>query len=262
MGIGLSSFRHLTRLAAKHPPGPDAAALMLGRQKFRLVPPGPAARRAINTADARPFDAALQANGLQGTAMAMIRPDGYAEGVFEGLGYTSVKTLDFSAYEGADLIWDLNEPVPDDWHGRFSLIFDGGTLEHVFDVRQSFRNVYDMLAPGGIFASATPLNNMPGHGFYQFTPELVWSYWRRTAGCAVLRCHSYTRSHPHIQDFPDPEEVGGRLTVNRGPRRWGLGPREAMLMFYAVQKPQQTVSAGQRALQSDYTTRWKQAEAS
>jgi len=40
--------------------------------------------------------------------------------------------MDFSAYEGADLVHNLNQPVVKSLEGRFNFILDGGTTEHVF----------------------------------------------------------------------------------------------------------------------------------
>lgn len=68
---------------------------------------------------------------------------------FKLLGVAEVMALDYSDYEGADIIHDLNYPVSANLKDRFDLIVDGGTIEHVFDVRQSFMNIAAMLRPGG-----------------------------------------------------------------------------------------------------------------
>jgi len=50
------------------------------------------------------------------------------------LGANRVDSIDYSTYEGASIIHNLNEPLPSDLRQQFSAVFDGGTLEHVFDV--------------------------------------------------------------------------------------------------------------------------------
>ena len=55
---------------------------------------------------------------------------------FNKLGFKTVTSLDYSDYEGADLIHDLNNPIPDSLHDKFDFVYDGGTLEHVFDFPQ------------------------------------------------------------------------------------------------------------------------------
>ena len=55
--------------------------------------------------------------------------------VFRTLGAAEVLALDCSAFEGAEVIHDLNQPLPEHLASRFDLVLDAGTLEHVFDVR-------------------------------------------------------------------------------------------------------------------------------
>ena len=258
MGIDLSTFTHLAALAGQH--NFDGRSLMLGRQKFRLMMSGPERQKRINRSDPRPFDAALRAAGLAIEATSLVQEDGYAERMFDGLGFGAIESLDFSDFEGAQVTWALNNPVPHAWHGRYNFIFDGCTLEHVFDVRQSFQNVYDMLDAGGIFVSSTPLNNYPEHGFYQFTPELVWTWWGLSCGCEIVTCLSCSAKRAHVQDFPDPKSTGRRLKIASAPRRYGaFGRAEPLLMVYAVQKPHAT-AASQPTLQSDYAIRWEAAQ--
>lgn len=254
MGVGLPSFANLAWLATVHPPSGDC--LMLGRQKFRLTKKGKVRKKKVETDDVAAFDSVLQRVGLRVSAAEMVQDDGYAETMFEKLGFGRPETLDYSDFEGAQRIWDLNQPVPEDWRGRFGFIFDGGTLEHVFDVRQSFDNMFDLLADDGIFVSATPLNNWPEHGFYQFTPELAYSYWTRTRGCEMLRCVSCTTDDPEVQHFPDPLGTGTRLKVKQ-PRAGfaGIGRAKRLYMWYAVRKPAYR-NAQATTLQSDYTVRW------
>src|SRR5574341_140267 len=50
------------------------------------------------------------------------------------LGAETVQAMDVSDHEGAQIIHDLNRPIPPSLRGRFDMVLDGGTLEHVFDV--------------------------------------------------------------------------------------------------------------------------------
>jgi SAM-dependent methyltransferase len=92
-----------------------------------------------------------------------------------GLGETHI--LDVSPYQDADIIADLNEPMPPELLGRFGLILDGGTMEHVFDIRQGMKNTADMLRPGGRALHITPVNNYVNHGFVQVSPTLYHDYY-------------------------------------------------------------------------------------
>jgi SAM-dependent methyltransferase len=177
--------------------------------------------------------------------------------MFQELGLGEVESLDASAFEGADLVWDLNKPIPEDWHGQFGLVVDGGTLEHVFDVAQALDNVVALLAPGGRFVSFTPFNGYPGHGFYQFSPELVWTYWKFTCGFAVHECRISTPNGDFTRELADTRELGKRVQFDVGPRIFGGLPARRVLMCYEVEKPASAAGEARRStLQSDYENRW------
>jgi len=106
-------------------------------------------------------------------------PDEYIDfaRLFRLLGLGALQTLDVSAYEGAEIIADLNLPVPAELMTRFGLIVDGGTMEHVFDTRQGMKNTADMLRPGGRAVHLSPMNNYVNHGFAQLSPALYHDYY-------------------------------------------------------------------------------------
>ena len=82
--------------------------------------------------------------------------------------------MDFSAYEGAAILHDLNEPVGDELKEKFTFVLDGGTLEHIFNFPVAITGAMEMVAVGGHLAIVTGGNNFFGHGFYQFSPELFF----------------------------------------------------------------------------------------
>ena len=138
--------------------------LMLGRQGFHI----PAQSRTLAQSILQRYDAEASLDAIQ--------PEGapWAEGLFRYLGSTSLSALDASAFEGADIVHDMNLPVPQHLHEAFDTLFDGGTIEHIFDIPAVLRNVRTMLRPGGLFLSVNAANNQLGHGLYQFSPELMW----------------------------------------------------------------------------------------
>ena len=48
--------------------------------------------------------------------------------------------MDASAFEGANFVHDLNNPIPEELHCKYDAVVDGGTLEHVFNVPVAFAN--------------------------------------------------------------------------------------------------------------------------
>ena len=97
----------------------------------------------------------------------------FADELFLKLGCSSVSYLDYSEYEGAQFLHDLNLPIQN-LEERFDIVIDGGTLEHVFNIPTAFLNINHILKLGGSLLSMSPANNWLGHGMYQFSPELFW----------------------------------------------------------------------------------------
>jgi hypothetical protein len=101
----------------------------------------------------------------------------HAQTLFRMLGIPQAEALDFSDYERASLIHDLNEPIPESWHGRYGLIVDGGTIEHVFDMRSSLTNIVRLLRMGGDVLHVSPMSGWANHGFYQLSPCLFYDFY-------------------------------------------------------------------------------------
>lgn len=103
------------------------------------------------------------------------------QAVLRALGAEEVVALDYSGFEGAELICDLNQPVPAELRERFQGVLDSGTLEHVFDVRAALTNLVQMLRVGGRVIHISPCNNFANHGFYQFSPTLLADFYHANA---------------------------------------------------------------------------------
>ena len=103
------------------------------------------------------------------------------QAVLRALGADEVLALDYSDFEGAELVCDLNQPVPAELRERFQGVLDSGTLEHVFDVRTALVNVASMLCSGGRAIHISPCNNFANHGFYQFGPSLLADFYQANA---------------------------------------------------------------------------------
>ncbi len=96
---------------------------------------------------------------------------------FQLLGFKDVKAIDYSNFETAEIVHDLNKSIAEQMYNQFDIIIDGGTIEHVFDVRQCLKNLALMLKPGGRIIHITPTNNYVQHGFYQFSPTLFFDFY-------------------------------------------------------------------------------------
>lgn len=140
----------------------------------------------------------------------------YADGWFRMLGCKRLDVLDASAYEGATLIHDMNQPLSEDLMagcaGKMTLVFDGGSLEHIFNVPQALQNIAKFLAIGGHYVGVLPCNNWGGHGFYQFNPELFYRVFEYANGFVETRVWLFNeRGQLKSQFWPDPKQVGRRV---------------------------------------------------
>jgi hypothetical protein len=113
---------------------------------------------------------------------------GWSEPLFQDLGFTEVDSLDYSNYEGASRIHNMNTALPP-LVKRYNYIYDGGTIEHVFNTPQVCENIINSLEVGGIFCSVTCNNNLSGHGIYQFSPEFFLSAFRPKYGMEILELY-------------------------------------------------------------------------
>jgi len=111
-----------------------------------------------------------------------------------------VESLDVSDYEGADYIYDLNDTLtPDNLKEKFDLVFDGGTMEHVFHIPNALNNIFSMLKIGGCVIHGSPVNNYVDHGFYQFSPTIFYDYYYAN-NFEILQCSLFRHSQDHDKE--------------------------------------------------------------
>lgn len=95
-------------------------------------------------------------------------------------GVSECYALDYSDYEGADIIYNLNsdsEELPENLINKFDIIIDGGTLEHVFNPANAMRNINKMLKNNGTVYHMVPCAGLVNHGFYSFSPTFFLDYY-------------------------------------------------------------------------------------
>ncbi len=109
MGIDCVLFDRLVELSTRFQP--KGRSLMLGRQGF-----------GIQTQYRKAYEEALQTHGIEGKRFDFLQEDGYAETLMSKLGFGAMETMDFSDYEGATLIHDLNQLPPKKLEKKFTLL--------------------------------------------------------------------------------------------------------------------------------------------
>jgi SAM-dependent methyltransferase len=143
-----------------------------------------------------------------------LRPSGFADEFFRALGATDLLFLDRSAYEGAEVLLDLNQPLPPQYHARFDAVIDGGTLEHIFNIPVALKSCMEALVSGGRLTCFTPADGLMGHGFFQFSPELFFRACGSANGFEVERMLIWY-SH-RWYEARDPARVGHRVEASIG----------------------------------------------
>ena len=180
MGLSKPALRFLARTACRQPL--HGSWLTLGRQcvyatfaQFAQV-----CREEGVPPRELPDDCSPRTNipSWQNTPLAGNASD---QAVMRALGAEEVLALDYADFEGAELVYDLNQPVPLSCWNRFHGILDSGTLEHIFAVPQALANLAHMLQVGGRVIHISPCNNFANHGFYQFSPTLLADFYEANA---------------------------------------------------------------------------------
>lgn len=123
--------------------------------------------------------------GAPHNAPQFLRENEYGESFFSLLGAKRVSSVDFSNFEGATYIHDMNLPLPEELRGQFTVVHDSGSLEHVFHFVQALKNCMEMVAVGGHFTQISNANNFMGHGFWQISPELIYRVFSPSNGFRV-----------------------------------------------------------------------------
>ncbi|MDD5268141.1 MAG: hypothetical protein PHO08_13595 [Methylococcales bacterium] len=180
----------------------------------------------------------------------------YSERFFKDLFKCSeVDSLDFSAYQDATIIHDLQKPISKTLYGKYDLVYDGGTLEHIFNFPIAIANTIHLARIDGLVYTSSPSNNLSGHGFYQFSPELMFRVMNHDNGMEVImnrigvaRFPSTERTSRHlVYDVVDPDSVNCRV---------GLLSSRPVYMMVISRKINEVELFTQPILQSDYVKTW------
>jgi SAM-dependent methyltransferase len=195
----------------------------------------------------------LEQHGANAEIFKAAKPEcAFAEALFRSLGAKKVSMLDNSDYEGASIVHDLNQPIRPEWREQFDAVYDGGTLEHVFQFPTALRNCMELCREGGRVFIHTVANNLCGHGFYQFSPELFYRAFGAENGFEVERMIIH-RVGPYgaWRQVADPQQIRERVElITFTPVQMMIQARRVAIKPIFAQAPQQ----------SDYTVLWNTTE--
>jgi hypothetical protein len=179
---------------------------------------------------------------------AGVKHGDFAEPFFRFLGAKKVESIDYSDYQQASIIHDMNLPINENLRETFSAVIDGGTLEHVFNYPVAIKNCMDMVKIDGHLILITPANNFFGHGFYQFSPELFFSLLNDQNGFAETQIFEQDDSMQWFK-IQNPKSIKCRVDICIAKNNPSL--------LCVVSKKIKSTPEKLEVLQSDYVDLWK-----
>lgn len=175
MSIDLTVFKLLRRLHATLPGEAPHRLLSFGypdalirRQDLEIVLGREALGQIRWRADG---ENVLRWHGLTGQLDGI--PD--SDSLFAAIGF-ELEFSDITEVRGGERIVDLNEPLPAELAERYDVVYDGGTLEHCFNVAQGFKNAAEACKVGGYVLNINPMNVF-NHGFFNFSPTFYADFY-------------------------------------------------------------------------------------
>lgn len=103
----------------------------------------------------------------------------------------TIRALDVSDYENADIVHDLNRPLPSKYYGIADFILNGSVMDDLFNPGQAIRSMSEMLRPGGRimhYEAGSQLGT--GNAYVAYSPAWFHDFYavNRYAGCDVWIC--------------------------------------------------------------------------
>ena len=223
-----------------------ARTVGIGRQALFVDPPELEAHRLLR-----------HLQPLREPAVAPGSPRYFEPLMQQWFGAGTVDSVDASPYENATFIHDMNLPLGGGVAstGGYDAVLDFGCLEHVFDFPVAWRNCVALCRAGGHLIHSLPANNLSGHGFYQFSPELFFNLYRRANGFALRGVWFALKAEPRYWwKVADPSAVRRRVTLRNAHEVYML------VIAQKLDDASRTMAAPQ---QSDYAqSAWVQPSAS
>jgi hypothetical protein len=154
----------------------------------------------------------------------------HAKTFFEMLGIRDYADIDKFESDSPAILHDLNTPIPAELTNKFNLVIDGGTLEHIFDVRQVMENIVHFCRLDGWIVHLTPTSNYIDHGFYSFSPCFFFDFYAAN-GFGNFICYILQINPENLCDLSPffPYSYGMDM-------RGLLDPARQILVFFAARK--------------------------
>src|SRR5580704_19654760 len=100
---------------------------------------------------------------------------------------------------------DLNyDEIPPQLNGRYALVTNFGTTEHVANQLQSFKIIHDLAAAGALMLHVLPAGGVLNHGLVSYNPKFFWLLGRSNGYKIVFMTMGWSARDPGLpQDLQD-----------------------------------------------------------
>ena len=114
-----------------------------------------------------------------------------------GFAYASI---DIDGSPGA-IPLDLNcDDAPPEARGRYDIVVNAGTTEHVANQVNAFKVIHDLTRVGGVMIHHVPAQGMANHGLVNYNPKFFWMLGRGNGYDIV---HFAFNGAGHSREMPD-----------------------------------------------------------
>ena len=165
--------------------------------------------------------------------------------VFDLFTTATVRALDISDYEGAEIVQDLNRPLPSDLEGQFDFIYNGSCLDNIFDPVTSLRSMTQLLRPGGRIVHIEHGTHL--HGPYlKYSPDWFFDYYLLND---FEDCKSYLAV---FHDFDGPWAIYQWNPVVDGKLEWSARPPKGDFLVLTIAEKREGSTADRSPVQAQY----------
>jgi hypothetical protein len=125
-----------------------------------------------------------------------------------------------SDYEKADIVCNLEDPLPEELRGCADFVFDGGSLDNIFNPAAALQNMSRMLRPGGRIL-AVNTGGPHSSAYLKFSPDWFMDYF------AV---NDYTDAKVYVCHYPNTVDL--TISEQRAGNRFNRSPHSAVIYSF------------------------------
>jgi len=162
--------------------------------------------------------------------------------LFSAIGATTLDVMDVTDYEGANIVHNLCEPLPEALNGQFDLVFNGSVLDNIFDPAAALRNITRLLKPNGRVIHIEMASNL-AFEYLIYSTDWFLDYYIVNQ---FLDCRIYVCTFDSMQQLlHGPWQVYAYLPKPDGTafQLRSLPFKQAVLVVIAEKQPASTVDA-------------------